>query len=146
LKKDDEMAFRIEQMQLGDLEKMIELWKSCTGIGLSSADEPAAMKRFLDRNPGTCFTAWEGAELAGTVLAGHDGRRAYLYHVAVSPNHRRKGIGEALVFRAFEALQAEGIEKCHIFVMADNEEGKKFWHQTGWEQRDFLVIMSHNIP
>jgi ribosomal protein S18 acetylase RimI-like enzyme len=139
------MTYQIVPMQISDYPRLVALWKACPGVGLSSADEPQAIDVFLKRNSTTCFCAWDGERLAGTVLAGHDGRRAYLYHVAVNPADRRKGLGNQLVKTALDALKAEGIQKCHIFVFAQNEDGLKFWRDTGWAQRHDLVILSHNI-
>jgi putative acetyltransferase len=140
------MTYQIEPMKISDYDHLLTLWQNCPGIGLSSADRPEAIETFLKRNPATCFCAWEDGRLAGTVLAGHDGRRGYLYHVAVAPDDRRRGLGNQLVSRALEALHQENIEKCHIFVFAQNEDGLRFWRDTGWAQRHDLVILSHNIP
>ncbi len=58
-----------------DYEAACALWAGMEGISLSDADSRAAIARFLERNPGTCFAAREGGRLVGTLLAGSDGRR-----------------------------------------------------------------------
>ena len=62
------------------------------------------------------FTAWSEGQLIGTVLCGHDGRRGYIHHLMVHPDHRRKGLGQSLVSRCMFALTRIGIQKVHLFV------------------------------
>lgn len=135
----------IEPMTPADVDEARALWTGMEGIGLSDADEPQALARYLARNPGVSVVAREGGVLVGTALCGHDGRRGYLHHLAVAPTHRRRGIGEALVERCLAALRAEGIAKCHLFVYADNEAGQAFWTRVGWERRDDVLMMSRNL-
>ena len=45
------------------------------------------------------------------ILAGHDGRRGFIHHTAVSPLHRKEGIGTKLSDEALRALKNEGITK-----------------------------------
>lgn len=139
------MNVEIREMTPADYGSALALWKHCEGIGLSDADERAPIMRFLSRNPGLCFTAWEDSELIGTCLCGTDGRRGYLYHLAVDLHHRRQGIGKLLVQRVFEGLRAQDIQKCHIMVYGSNETGLTFWKQTGWVLRPEIVLMSYNV-
>ncbi len=132
----------IRPMTLTDYDAVLALWQSSPGVGLSDADSPAAIARFLERNPGLCFVAVEEGQLAGAVLCGHDSRRGYLYHLAVHPRYRRRGLGQALAQRCIEALRALDIHKCHIFVYGENESGLAFWRSGGWVQRIELVILS----
>lgn len=139
------MTSQISEMTFRDYPEAVELWRNCEGIGLSDADEPEPMRRFLERNPGLCFIARTDNRLVGTVLCGTDGRRGYLYHLAVHPDLRRKGLGRELVNRVFKALEERGIHKCHIMVYGSNETGLLFWRQGGWVLRPEIVLMSHDI-
>ena len=47
--------------------------------------------------------------------------------------------------RSLAVLAGSGIRRCHIFVMADNEPGRRFWERIGWRERTSLVIMSRDI-
>ncbi|MGA2612999.1 MAG: GNAT family N-acetyltransferase [Spirochaetia bacterium] len=139
-------AFRIREFLMGDYEASYALWQASEGIGLSAADSRENMESFLSQNRGLSFVA-ESAEgsLVGALLASCDGRRGFLYHCAVAGTHRRQGIGSALVDRALAALANLGMRKCHIFVLADNAEGKRFWRRIGWEERTTITVMSHDV-
>ena len=75
------MGFEIYEMMLDDYDKIYQLWEMSDNIGLSKADSLFGITKFLGRNPGMSFVAWDGDKIIGTVLCGHDGRRGYLQPV-----------------------------------------------------------------
>ncbi|MCX8023606.1 MAG: GNAT family N-acetyltransferase [Thermanaerothrix sp.] len=128
-----------------DYEEATALWKNSPGVGLSQADSPQALAHFLERNPGLNWVAKDEGKVVGTLLCGYDGRRAYLYHVAVHPEYRRQGIGRALVNHCLETLKNLGVEKAHLFVYTNNADAIAFWKSLGWYPRTELLIMSYNL-
>lgn len=134
---------RISPMTMADYDEALALWQITEGMGLRPADAREPMTRYLERNPGLSFVARNGDRLVGTVLCGHDGRRGYLQHLAVDRAHRRQGIGRALVTRVLAALTKIGINKCHLFVIKENEAVVAFWQKIGWFVRDDIITMSH---
>lgn len=137
------MNIRIVEFTMEHYSAAYGLWSCTPGMGISDADSPEAIGRYLDRNPGTSFAAvLEDGTLAGTVLCGHDGRRGYLYHLAVGAELRGRGIGERLAAAALEALRRESIDKCHILVLMDNAVGQRFWEKSGWQKRENLFLYS----
>ena len=60
--------------------------------------------QYLERNPGMSFVALSSGKVVGVTLAGHDGRRGYIHHLAVHPDFRRQGLASRLVNRCIEAL------------------------------------------
>ncbi len=132
-------------MHLSDYEQALQLWKSLPGIGLSGADEKENIRDFLQKNPSTCFVALRGGDLIGTILGGSDGRRGYIYHLAIQQSERNKGIGKKLVGLCLNEYKKSGIQKCHIFVISNNSEGIAFWEKVGWLRRDDILVMSKEI-
>jgi ribosomal protein S18 acetylase RimI-like enzyme len=108
-------------------------------------DSEAGIRKFLNRNPSTCFIAREGKELAGVLLAGHDGRRAYIYHTAIRENYRKHGIGRALVKAVETAMKAEGIHKIALVAFGINENGNNFWEKMGYIARQDLVYRDKSL-
>lgn len=139
------MSFEITAFTPDVYDDALALWKRCEGIGLSDADERAPLTAFLLKNPGLNFIAREDGKMIGTCLCGSDGRRGYLYHLAVDPSMRRRGIGKRLVEHTLKALAEQGIQKCHIMVFGSNESGLAFWRNEGWITRPEIVLMSHNV-
>ena len=64
---------RIRVLTMADYDLVYALWTGTPGMGLRSLDDSAeGIKRFLGRNPSSCFVAEEGNRLAGAILCGHD--------------------------------------------------------------------------
>jgi N-acetylglutamate synthase len=124
----------------------LALWRVAEHMGLSDADEPERLVEFLRRNANTSFVARDqDGSVSGACLCGHDGRRGYVYHLAVSPRCRRSRVGADLLDACLRALQQAGIRKCHAFIFADNPYAELFWVRSGWQRRDELVVFSRDI-
>ena len=123
-----------------------ELWLSCKGMGLNNLDDSEqGINAFLKRNPDTCFVACEGDKVVGVILAGSDGRRGYIYHTAVDPQYRKRGIAAALVETVMQAMKNIGINKVALVVFEHNEDGNKFWEKLGFIKRNDLVYRNKTI-
>ncbi len=126
----------------GDYVGARRLWEQTEGVGLSAADEEAAILSYLARNPDMSQVAMDGDTLVGTILIGHDGRRGMIHHLAVAPSHRRRGLARLLLETGLAALGRAGIGKCHLFVFDANASGRAFWTAIGAEERENLVLFS----
>ena len=128
---------RIRTMTIADYEKVYALWMSCKNMGFNDIDDSKeGIARFLERNPNTSFVAIENDELLGIILGGHDGRRGYIYHMSVAENHRKKGIGSALVEKCLESFKNEKNSKVALLVFKYNETGNTFWEKQGFILRE----------
>jgi len=136
---------KIRTMHITDYRQALDLWESLPGMGLSSADNELNISKFLETNPTSCFVAIKKSRLIGAVLGGSDGRRGYIYHLAVKECEQGKGIGKQLVTLCLNALKNLGIQKCHIFVISNNAKGIAFWEKIGWHLRDDILVMSKEI-
>jgi ribosomal protein S18 acetylase RimI-like enzyme len=119
-------------MRIADYDAVLRIWKKSEGLCVVEEDSRAGITKYLARNKGLCFVAIVGGRIAGTVLCGHDGRRAILRHLAVVRSQRRRGIGKALVARSLAALALQGITKCNLYVMKDNPAGQMYWEHLGY--------------
>ena len=136
----------IRLMRLEDYSRVYQLWLSCKGMGLNDLDDsPEGIERYLRRNPETCFVAQEDGRIVGVILSGHDGRRGFIHHTAVHPDHRGKGIVTALVEEAMAALERCGIHKAALVVFARNQAGNDFWERRGFTSREDLVYRNRAI-
>ena len=109
---------------------------------MRQTDTPEVLEGFLNRNPRCNFAAYAGSRLVGAVLAGHDGWRGHLYHMAVKPDYRGRGIGAQLVSAAVGAIKKEGIPKVHCLVKRDNLIAQQFWEACNFKLRDELYDYS----
>ncbi|MCM1173212.1 MAG: GNAT family N-acetyltransferase [Clostridium sp.] len=103
------------------------------------------MAKYLKRNPASCFVAEDDGKIIGVILAGHDGRRGYIYHTAVMSSHRGQGIAKRLVDNAMDVLDKEGIHKVALVAFNQNKVGNEFWENMGFTVRDDLIYRNKNI-
>ena len=136
----------IRLMTIKDYEKVYQLWISCEGMGLNNQDDSkVGIDTFLKRNPDSCFVAEDNSEIIGAIISGSDGRRGFIYHTAVYPEHRNRGIAEQLVEAVINALKSKGIKKVALVVFDRNEVGNDFWERVGFTARDDLVYRNKVI-
>lgn len=139
------MEYIIQPMTIDRYDEIAGIWEESDGIGLSNADARENIQRFLEKNEGLSFIALLDGTIVGSALCGHDGRRGYIYHLAVHQKYRYRGIGRALVEQCLDAIMMRGIDKCHIFVFSSNREAISFWERVGWTERVELTVMSRNV-
>ena len=75
-------------------------------------------------------------ELVGTVMAGYDGHRGWLYYLASAPARRGEGIGRRLVEAAEERLLELGCPKVQLMVRPENGGVHAFYGELGYEPFD----------
>ena len=136
----------IREMTIEDYKQVYDLWIHTTGMGLNNLDDSEeGIEKFLKRNPTTCFVAEQEGKIIGVILAGHDGRRGFIYHTTVNQECRKQGIGKALVDHVLDALEKEGIHKVALVVFERNQLGNAFWEKQGFTDRDDLVYRNKSI-
>ena len=136
----------IRVMTIEDYDGIYDLWINTPGMGLNSTDDSReGIEKYIKRNPTSCFVAEDNDKIVGVIIAGHDGRRGYIYHTAVLPAYRKQGMAKQLVDRAMSALDAEGINKVALVAFKKNELGNGFWENIGFINRDDLVYRNKNI-
>lgn len=136
----------ITSMLPADYDAVLALWAGAEGVGLAASDSREGIGDFLERNPGMSLVARHEQEIIGAVLCGHDGRRGYLYHLAVARPHRQQGLGRAMVETCLSKLAEAGILKATIVVYASNEAGQQFWRRLGWKDRSDLLVLQQELP
>ena len=137
---------QIRKMIIDDYEQVYDIWVNTPGIGLHDyEDSKAGIEKYLKRNPDTCFVAEYNGDIIGAILSGHDGRRGYINHTAVSLSERNKGVGTALLNAVINAFKQEGLNRAGLFVYKDNKIGNEFWENKGFIPRDVLLFRNKSI-
>jgi ribosomal protein S18 acetylase RimI-like enzyme len=91
------------------------------------------IRRKLTVQPELFLVAVVDDQVVGTVMAGFDGVRGWIHHLAVQPSHRRQGIASALMSSAEKGLEAAGCPKVNLQVRATNSEVIAFYRSLGYE-------------
>jgi ribosomal protein S18 acetylase RimI-like enzyme len=129
------------EFAIEDYDAAVELWKKVEGVEIAEGDDREGVAQFLARNPGLSRVATDGSTVIGVAFCGNDGRRGYIYHLAVDPNYRGQGVGKRLVGECLEGLRRLGLQRANIMVATDNPRGREFWSKCGWEKLDGAIGM-----
>ena len=132
------------ELTISQYDQFKALLDSTDGVSHRSADGYEKIEAYLERNKGHSFAAFDGNELIGCALCGHDGRRGYLQHVMVKKEYREKGIGKKLVDLCLDTLENVGILKTHIDVFKTNDLANTYWRKREWIVRDDINRYSFN--
>ncbi len=138
----DAVKSKIKWASADDIDELITFWKSIDGIEMGDGNDRDSLDLFIRQNPTTCFLIRENQKIVGSVLGGFDGRRGYVYHLAVSIEKRRQGLGRALMDLVCSELKKLGAHKIHLFVFNDNLEAIAFYQRLGWIRRTDIQVMS----
>ncbi|QAY79696.1 GNAT family acetyltransferase [Sphingosinicella sp. BN140058] len=83
--------------------------------------------------PELFLVAEDAGNVVGTVMAGYDGHRGWLYSVAVRLSHRGTGVASEMISAAEIRLAALGCTKVNLQVRAENEAVAHFYARLGYE-------------
>ena len=132
----------IREFDWADYDAVYALWERLH-MTKPSIDSRVALAGCLERNPGLFLVAvGRDGRPAGTVLGTFDGRRGYLYHVAVDPAYRRQGIGRALMIEIMQRLRARGAVKITLRADRENHSAIAFYRSVGLAADEHVLGMS----
>ena len=115
-----------------DRIQVVELWRNVFGYETAHNEPNLAISKKIATNDGLFFVAAENTDVVGTIMAGYDGHRGWLYSVAVDPKIRLNGLGSSLVRHAEKALTDLGCMKVKLQLLATNEATATFYKSLGY--------------
>lgn len=137
------MTFSIRPFRDDDASQVVALWEEA-GLTRPWNDPHLDIERKMAAQPegflvAVSTTADSGVDghperVVGTVMAGYDGHRGWLYYLATASTHRRRGVGRGLVQAAEGVLGAMGCPKVQLMVREGNEDVLGFYDALGYER------------
>lgn len=129
--------------------QVIQLWSDIFGYEAAHNTPSLVIDKKLALHDGLFFVATVEGSVVGTVLAGYDGHRGWLYSLAVRPAWRKSGLGTALVHHAEQALVEKGCMKINLQIVSGNEKVTSFYESLGYEVEQRVSMgkrIAQNIP
>ncbi len=114
-------------------ESVIHLWETVFGYEAAHNKPSLVIDKKLVAEDDLLFLALLENRVVGTIMAGYDGHRGWLYSVAVCPQHRLLGIGTLLIRHAEQALATLGCLKINLQIVAGNEQVTSFYRTLGYK-------------
>ncbi len=126
----------IAEFTMDDYPVVHVLWQR-GDLWMRPSDGPQATLLKLARDPELFLVARDAdGRVVGTVMGGWDGRRAYVYHLAVLPERQRQGIADALMDELEERFRRLGALKAKTQILVDNEVSRAFFSRRGYLRED----------
>jgi N-acetylglutamate synthase len=134
---------KIRDLRLEDLDTVARLW---TEAGLPfrprGRDRPDRVAAELEDGRAVFLVAEADAELIGTVLGTHDGRKGWINRLAVAPAYRRRGVAGLLVRTVEARLAAFGLEITAALIETPNQSSLAFFRALGYDHAEEIEYVS----
>jgi hypothetical protein len=109
----------------------VALWRELFSFATAHNDPELSLDRKVAADDPLLFVAIDNVAVVGTVMAGYDGHRGWIYSLAVNPSRQRRGVGTQLARHAVQALRELGCPKVNLQILADNAEVVAFYETLG---------------
>ena len=123
-----------------DRESLVSLWDRVFPDDPHRNAPDQMIENKLRVQPELLLVAEDDGSLVGAVMAGFDGTRGWMYHLAVAPERRSQGIGTALMRAAEEGLRELGCPKINLQVRATNDGVIAFYRSLGYEVEERVSL------
>jgi len=131
-------AFELRKFTMNDLASVTRINQVCLPENYTDFFFADLYRRF----PETFIVAEESREIVGYIMCrievglsniGLPGlvKKGHVVSVAVIPEHRRKGVGTALVTKAMEGMRRYGAKQFYLEVRMTNEEAISLYKKLG---------------
>lgn len=120
-----------------DTERVVTIWRAA-GLLRPWNDPYRDISRKQAMDDGLFLAAEQDGSVVGTVMAGYDGHRGWVYYLAVAPEYQGNGVGKALVSEAEHLLADRGCPKINLQVRTGNEDVVAFYRHLGYQVDDVV--------
>lgn len=122
-----------------DCDAIAALWRKA-GLTRPWNDPAADFRRCRETPTAELFVAELGGAAVGSVMAGTDGHRGWVYYLAVDPEVRRNGLGRRLMRRAEKWLKEAGAPKVQLMIRPENGPVRAFYHTLGYADSEVATL------
>jgi ribosomal protein S18 acetylase RimI-like enzyme len=140
------MALEIVPYRSAMFEGVRALWREAFPDDPPWNAAELAIPAKLAFQPELLLLALEDDDVIGSIMAGYDGHRGWLYALAVLGSHQRQGIGKALIREAEKRLHALGCEKINLQVRVSNAAVVAFYERLGYAVEERLSMGKRLAP
>ena len=135
----------IRPMIQSDVPALLTLWKESNLHFANKKREMYECNMMIEMNPTSCFVAAEDEQIVGSVFGIFNGRRGWINHLAIHPNHQKKGLGSKLLNAAVQDLQKRGATRIVLGVSTSNLKTMEFYYKNGFQIMDDAVYLTKDL-
>jgi len=135
---------KIREFCIEDFTPVSQLWRR-SGFEIRPGDSKEEIRRKLERDSDLFLVAEEDSRIVGVVIGAWDGRRAWIYHLAVDPRFRRKHIANKMLLEVERRMREKGIPKVNAQVFVWNAPSLNLFESLGYKKQGDLVQMGKTL-
>lgn len=133
------LSLKIRAFEHSDEPAVIALWQQCK-LTRSWNDPQKDIQRKLCVQPHLFLVGVIKQELVSTVMAGYEGHRGWINYLAVAPEFRHQGIGQAMMTEVERLLREAGCPKINLQVRSTNENAIQFYRALGYSVDEVVSL------
>jgi ribosomal protein S18 acetylase RimI-like enzyme len=122
-----------------DRDDVIRLWRDC-GLVVPQNDPGKDIARKLKVNPEWFLLGELDSRIVASCMAGYEGHRGWINYLAVSPEHRRRGLARQIMAEAERLLRAAGCPKINLQIRSANMDVIAFYRSIGFAIDDVVSL------
>jgi GNAT superfamily N-acetyltransferase len=136
----------IKPMMTADIPSVCTVWKQ-SGLVISDYErEQYELQTLMAANPTMCLIATAEKQIIGTIIGANNGRRVWIYHLAVLPDWQGKGVGSLLLSKVEEKATQQGATKLLLGVGLSNLKVVPFYEKQGYSVMNDMVLFQKMLP
>lgn len=120
--------------------QVIDLWRDVFDPKETHNNPSITIDKKLDQKDDLFFVALDQKKIVGTIMAGYDGHRGWIYSLAVIPERRQEKIGSKLLKYAENELRKLGCLKINLQIFSENDIVTSFYLKNGYEIEDRISM------
>ena len=134
------MAIKISACGDEHVPGLKALWQQCLTDDPHRDIAGAAVSAGTSPRSTLILVASDGTGVIGSVMAGYDGHRGWLYALAVLPAYRFEQVATNLVIEAEKQLTAIGCTKINLQIHGSNAQAQQFYKTLGYATEDRISM------
>ncbi len=117
----------IRRVREDELAAVLRMWCDAGVTPPSISDSIDGLTRLIREPAAILLVATTDEQIVGSVIGGWDGWRGNIYRLAVTPEHRRRGIARRLVAEITRELFVKGAARLSALVEHEHQWAMDFW-------------------
>lgn len=136
---------KIREIEISDFPKIYTLWKEAGLVVDNFEKEKQEFIQIITLNPTSCFVVDKANKIIGSCLGAFNGRRGWIYHLAIQPEYQNYGYGEMIFKKTEKALLKKGAKKILLGVAFTNKTVVPFYEKQGYKIMDDALVMEKEL-
>jgi ribosomal protein S18 acetylase RimI-like enzyme len=135
---------KIREFSIEEFAALSQLWRR-SGFETRPGDSKEELRRKLKRDSDLFLVAEADSKIVGSVMGAWDGRRGWIYHLAVDPRFRRKHVAKKMLLEVEHRMREKGVLKVNAMVYLWNSPSLNLFESIGFKKQSNMVVMGKTL-